>query len=626
MNATSTILAVLSLSGAAFSQTVLHVDDDASPGGNGLSWVTAYSDLQVALAVARQPGSVVTQIWVAEGTYVPSQIGDRSVSFELHNGLALYGGFAGGETALAMRDPDAHVSLLSGDLLGDDVQPFMNNTDNSAHVVRGRIGVNSSALLDGFSIEGGAALNDDGGGIHLSDAGPTIRNCRIRWNLATDNGAGIYNEWNSPVVEDCLFESNRSFNSGGAWANFGLPGFLGGDPRCVRNRFVRNTAGSLGGAVRCHMGDMSFEACSFEENGSTNGADIVFNTSTSSVVDCTFDRSDGVAILTQFTDLILESCVVREANESGVKFGVGSVVLRECVFEDNFNQLRGGAAVVEATDVEFLRCTFRDNRSPVNGGALYLGVPSAPRIRDCTFIGNTSTASDAGAIDSESVGDPRIHNCVFIGNSASQDGGAVKMGTGEIVNSLFVGNSGGLGGALHVGGTTRVVNCTVVRNNGLSVSGTGGIYLTGSSTAVLNTILWDNRIGTNTAEIAQIRVSSGGAPAVFSDCSVMGYVGTIPGTNVGEFSPMFVDPLGPDGTPGTADDDLRLSAGSSLIDRGDTAHLVADSLDLDGDSDTLELVPFDLLGEPRAVDVPSVADSGPPPVPNVDLGAFEFSD
>src|SRR5690606_13920819 len=53
--------------------------------------------------------------------------------------------------------------------------------------------------------------------------------------------------------------------------------------------------------------------------------------------------------------------------------------------------------------------------------------------------------------------------------------------------------------------------------------------------------------------------------------------------------PLFVDPLGPDGIPGTDDDDLRLQPGSSAIGRGDLSYL-------SGSDRT-----YDLLGQPRVV-------------------------
>ena len=83
--------------------TRYYVDDDAAPGGDGLSWSTAFDALDDALAII-QPGD---RIWLAEGHYVPDierTPGDpRSVTFFVPAGVRIYGGFAGNEGTFAAR-------------------------------------------------------------------------------------------------------------------------------------------------------------------------------------------------------------------------------------------------------------------------------------------------------------------------------------------------------------------------------------------------------------------------------------------------------------------------------------------------------------------------------------------
>ena len=95
---------------------IIYVDDNASAEGNGTSWVTAHKYLQDALAGAEYGD----EIWVAEGTYKPDQgagktAGDRTASFNLVNGVGLYGGFLGRESD---RDPqgDNNQTILSGEI------------------------------------------------------------------------------------------------------------------------------------------------------------------------------------------------------------------------------------------------------------------------------------------------------------------------------------------------------------------------------------------------------------------------------------------------------------------------------------------------------------------------------
>jgi hypothetical protein len=66
-----------------------------------------------------------------------------------------------------------------------------------------------------------------------------------------------------------------------------------------------------------------------------------------------------------------------------------------------------------------------------------------------------------------------------------------------------------------------------------------------------------------------------------------------------------------------------LSVGSPCLDAGDNAGVAPDVLDLDGDANTSEPVPFDLDGGARFADVPSAPDVGAGVAPLVDMGSYE---
>ena len=73
---------------AGMAQTVIDVDADATGANNGTSWTDAYTNLQAALTAA----IAGNQIWVAAGAYRPAVPGGlRTASFQLKNGVALYG-------------------------------------------------------------------------------------------------------------------------------------------------------------------------------------------------------------------------------------------------------------------------------------------------------------------------------------------------------------------------------------------------------------------------------------------------------------------------------------------------------------------------------------------------------
>src|SRR6478735_9197045 len=120
------------LAGSAHAGT-RYVNVALTTGANdGTSWADAFqgvTGVQSALAVS----VAGDEIWVAQGNYKPTAGTSRTISFVLLSGVALYGGFVGTETTLDQRDWVAHLTLLNGDLNGDDGQLIY--SENSYHVI-----------------------------------------------------------------------------------------------------------------------------------------------------------------------------------------------------------------------------------------------------------------------------------------------------------------------------------------------------------------------------------------------------------------------------------------------------------------------------------------------------------
>lgn len=80
---------------------IVFVDADAPGANNGSSWTDAYNYLQDGLADADSAPKPI-EIRVAEGIYTPDRnsaepngSGDRTATFQLKNGIAIKGGYAG---------------------------------------------------------------------------------------------------------------------------------------------------------------------------------------------------------------------------------------------------------------------------------------------------------------------------------------------------------------------------------------------------------------------------------------------------------------------------------------------------------------------------------------------------
>jgi len=269
---------------------VIYVDADASTGGDGQTWATAYKYLQDALAVA----VVDNEIWIAEGIYkpdlnsvYPDGTGERTATFQLINCVAIYGGFAGGESRLDERDWRTNETILSGDLDSNDVQGLdpcdlldePPRCENSYHVVTGS-GPTGTAVLDGFTITAGNAryMGDDlypydcGGGMYNNSGSPMVVNCTFSRNSAVDVGGGMSNYNNSgPTVMNCTFSGNSAAYDGGGIDN------ENSSPMVSNCAFIGNSAtGDSWGGGMCNANESSptVTNCTFSGNSAYAGGGI----------------------------------------------------------------------------------------------------------------------------------------------------------------------------------------------------------------------------------------------------------------------------------------------------------------------------------------------------------------
>ncbi|HNO79902.1 MAG TPA: right-handed parallel beta-helix repeat-containing protein [Phycisphaerae bacterium] len=419
------------------AKTVLYVDDDAIAGANdGSSWADAYVYLQDALLDASTNG-VTSQIWVAAGTYRPDQggghtPGDRSATFQLQSGLAIYGGFVGNESHLSQRDHESNVTILSGDLFGDDLPDFGNDGENSLHVVTGSR-TDATAMLCGFVVTAGNAnspSNYYGGGMYNESGSPTLEHCRFQHNFADGEsnsifyfggGAGMANDGSSPRVISCAFVENASRGRGPGMCNFNQSSPL------IENCEFR--------------GNQLFSDVTSNPFG---GAGIHNDGSNPSVTNCVFIDNRG-----------------GEAGGMCNNQGSGPTVTN-CVFTGN---RPGGLANRSNSNPIILNCRFVAN---VGGGSLAAGVSNStshPSVINCSFFGS----SFAGMSNTSS--DPTVANCVFAGNGTASLGG---------------------GGMFNLESSPTVTSCTFSENiiGGFGVSGGGMLNLSGSNPTITNCVMW----------------------------------------------------------------------------------------------------------------------------------------
>ncbi|NBC08403.1 MAG: hypothetical protein GVY26_14510 [Bacteroidetes bacterium] len=578
--------------------TRIYVDKDATAGGQtGQDWENALTNLRTALFLA---GAGDT-IWVAEGTYYPALGAERTASFRLKQGVAVYGGFAATEASLAGRDLWQHPTILSGDIgvAGD-------STDNVYHVVKA-MGVDSTALLDGFVIEHGQADGDNssnntdnrGGGMLIVGgeaaalSSPRIANCTFRFNTG-HRGAGLYlksaaDDENLPRIENCKFEQNNAlFAGGGVYVDARLT------PDAVlwlkRDTFLGNTAINGGGADLHDLGALRVDSCIFSANEVTN-------------------HGGGIAYLNGIREARVRFAHSRfEGNKARVYGGFF------------FLPTGGGASLEDSLLFSFDHCVFVENQGFHDAGSA-LSIDNLARyqkveLSNCLFEGNFPDDAILGFFwwDSESEWD--VDKCVFKNNAPfpmSLGGGAIsfqgmlnpgtKKVTTTVTNSIFTGNGGaiiveaGLDGQFN----TSIKNCTFFNNGRYAIAKSWGEALNDSTwynnLEISNSILWEEDTqlpglqsifyngDPSTPSLYDYRISHTAVSA--AGCSGLGSEEACGEGMVFGVYPEFVD---------TLDGDLRLSACSPLLNMGGNVGL-----------DSLGVV-TDILGAPRIQD--SIVDIG----------------
>jgi predicted outer membrane repeat protein len=422
------------------AQVVLFVRPQAPDGGDGGSWNTAFRDLQPALDAAAPlaAAGAAVQIWLTAGTYHPSVQTDpdepASVTFQLINNVSIFGGFAGAETFLYERDFSVNTTILSG-------------SHSAWHVVTA-VANDATAVLDGVVIadgQGGDGFtpgSENGAGMLILDASPTVANCLFRDNRVTvlnAVGAAVYNQEGAPRFTACTFSDNQSdAGDAGAFAT------IGGAPALFGCTFNSNTATFGGGALsgdgylaeRCTFfnnlaegggalyGSGTFRQCTFRANAAMQSGGAAYNADGSLFVLCNF-----IDNMTSF--------------DGGAISASADIGLANCLFLRNMTTASGSAASCSGRAVN---CVFNSN---FGGAALFVFDPS--QVINCTFVRNVG-----GGLESVSASSVDIANSIFWNNSrggvADEEAQISGPQTALNVNFNFIqGLTGALGGQGNIG-------------------------------------------------------------------------------------------------------------------------------------------------------------------------------
>ncbi len=359
-----------------------------------------------------------------------------------------------------------------------------------------------NAILFGFTITGGFA--EEGGGIHIDHAAPSIWRCVIMGNAAHafgGRGGGVASlDGSEAEFRKCTFSSNTAISGGfGGAIYFDETSIV----RVLDCTLDENQA-TYGGAVY-GLGDGSatadstgnwFDRCSIGENiAEIDGGGIYLSSAAPLITDCVIDsntaHAGGGAFVLGRSSARFERSTFLE-NSATVTFGGGAYVLFaadaearwvECTFVGNVAESRGAGVYILSSSPVFVRSTIRGNWLMANtdpeGGGVFCTF-SRPFFDGCTITGNQAMGPLGGsggalyALDA----DPVLSNCLVTGNASRTTGGA------------FTFKSSAFGAMLWSTPTLR--HCTILDNT-TDNSASAAITSSGPGTPFIeNCILWDN--------------------------------------------------------------------------------------------------------------------------------------
>ena len=380
---------------------VIYVDVNAADFGTGMSWENAYTDLQSALERAGNC-YYAGQIWVAEGTYKPA------ATFELVDGVAIYGGFPAGGGTWQQRNPVIHETILDGNL-GDET--WVSYVVTSSNI--------TDAILDGFTIKCGSMA-----GLYCcNESTPTIKNCKITNNSRDSWGnGGIYCTGNSSLnTANCEISSNN----------------CGGGINCsdcntltVTDCNITGNSAYTGGGINCsNSSNLTVTYCIISDNNAQYGGGIYnYINSTSAITNCIFSDNkaydDGGGLLNQSLNPVIRNCVfthnTASSNGGGVCCQGGTPTITNCTFRVNQAEYGGGIY----NDYSYPNVTnsiFWDNTATTDGNEIYnyFWGPSAPNFSYCDIEGGLN-GQGCGGDDSDGHDNINADPCFYNPNDPNE--------------------------------------------------------------------------------------------------------------------------------------------------------------------------------------------------------------
>ena len=537
----------------------VYVDADASGSGDGSSWANAYTDLAVALDAA----VAGDEIWVADGRYVTP----ADTSFVINKGISLLGGFNGTEGSADEADADANLTILSGDVNGDDVE---GTYDSLARLDNQRVlfvadsnstgnGPAFETVISGFTIRDGNVTGFEegflgpfaGGGLFATGQ-VTVSDVTFSYN---------YSDFGSAVALLNLNADNSSFDNITVENNYSGPRWDFYNRNTDNVTITNSTFVGAGDVVTPRGLLFSLDVINFTIEDSefsnvtttgrggaihvegTNGTTTLRNVT----VDNTSADLGGAIYLRNFSPEVF------------VTLPRGQTVMENVTITNAASQRWGGAVLLSQVDSDIDGLTITDVdglQAGGLGGGLYLQSNAGPGELPLTIdwnninISNVEANSTGGGIFAFLDPDYTVSlNNVTVNNaSATGSGGGLYLNGGgpaltedniaqlnnvtisnNVANATPAGGGGFGGGSIYFAVDVNITNSTFTNNQGALDGGNGaGVYAQaarledGTSLGITVSVSDSEFSGNRALSGSGIAVFGEGQQTTISNCSFLG--------------------------------------------------------------------------------------------------------
>ena len=380
-----------------------------------------------------------------------------------------------------------------------------NNTfsGNSTGKNGGAVYAHATSTLTGagniFNGNSASTAPNGGGAVYSSNSTVTLSNSTFVGNTTnTDGGAVCAYSGTTMTLTDVTATGNTARNGGFAYA--ATSGTVltvtasSGSRNTVGSTTVSsdgNTATGGGGGVYGSTGsEVNVSKTDFCYNNSySSGGTLYLYSASGTFTDCTVSRS-------------IAGSTGGDGYGGAMMVGYGSnAVLTDCEFTDNSATMWAGALYIrhknasgddpaEASTVTATNTLFEDNTAQI-GGAVYIREYCTFTANGCSFIANSATEGDGGAVynggtltvTDDSRVQANVVNSVFEENTASAAGGAIYIAGGK---------SASLNGAVVSENTAGTTGGAVYLETGASLTTTGGTEFNTNSSVGIGGAIYSN--------------------------------------------------------------------------------------------------------------------------------------